>query len=90
VTRKTDRGTVMGADQRITAEQAISAMTYNGAYGSFSESVKGTLAPGMLADIAVFDRDLFAVAPEDILPALADITLIDGEIVHDRKGEVLH
>lgn len=89
VTRKTDRGTVMGADQCITTEQAISTMTYNGAYGSFSEHVKGTLAPGMLADIAVFDRDLFAVAPEDILPALADITLIDGEIVHDRKGEVL-
>lgn len=90
VTRKTDRGTVMGADQCITTEQAISAMTYNGAYGSFSESVKGTLAPGMLADIAVFDRDLFAVSPEEILSALADITLIDGEIVHDRKGEVLH
>ncbi len=90
VTRKTDRGTVMGADQCISTEQAISAMTYNGAYGSFSEHVKGTLAPGMLADIAVFDRDLFAVAPEEILPALADITIIDGEIVHDRKGEVLH
>ncbi|MCP5151021.1 MAG: amidohydrolase family protein [Ectothiorhodospiraceae bacterium] len=88
LTRKSDRGTVLGAGEALSAEQAVSAMTFNGAYGSFSEHEKGTLAPGMLADIAVFDRDLFAVEPEAVLDAVADVTVVGGRVVHDRHGEV--
>ncbi len=86
LTRKTDRGTVLGAEEAISVEQAVSAMTHNGAYASFSERVKGTLAPGKLADIAVLDRDIFCATPEEILETTVDLTILDGHIVHDRAG----
>jgi predicted amidohydrolase YtcJ len=41
----------------ITLLAALRAYTAAGAYASFEESVKGTLEPGMLADLQVYDRD---------------------------------
>jgi predicted amidohydrolase YtcJ len=36
---------------------ALRAYTAGGAYASFEEAEKGTLEPGMLADLQVYDRD---------------------------------
>lgn len=88
ITRRTNRGTVMGADEIISREEAVTAMTYNGAYGSFSETVKGTLSPGMLADVAVWERDIFSASPEEILATRCDLTVLDGQVVYDRQGEL--
>ena len=88
VTRKKDRGTVLGAEERLSLEEAVSAATLNGAYGSFSEGVKGKLEPGYLADVAVFDRDIFAIEPDALLEVQVDLTLRGGQIVHDRLGQV--
>ena len=38
-------------EQKITVEEALRAYTAGGAYASFEERDKGTLAPGMLADL---------------------------------------
>lgn len=88
VTRRTNRGTVLGADEALTLEEAIGAYTVNSAYGSFEEGIKGTLAPGMLADIAVLDTDLFATAPEAWLAAQADLTVVGGKVAYDRLGQM--
>ncbi|UUX49737.1 amidohydrolase [Nisaea acidiphila] len=87
ITRKTKRGTELGPDQRLTLEEALHCYSYCGAYGSFEEDIKGTLGPGQLGDVTVFDRDLFAVEPEEILEASADFAIVGGEIMHDRLGE---
>ncbi|MBI0432355.1 amidohydrolase [Roseomonas sp. KE0001] len=87
VTRKTNRGTVLGAGECLTPEQAMHCYTWCGAYSQFAESERGTLEPGMQADIAVFSRDLFTVAPEDILTTQADLTLRGGKVLFDRHGE---
>lgn len=84
VTRKTESGQVLGADQALSMTEAVSALTFNGAYLSFDESRKGTLEPGMLADLAVLDRDLFAVDEEEIQDIKVDLTLLDGAVVYDR------
>ncbi|MCP4045993.1 MAG: amidohydrolase [Gammaproteobacteria bacterium] len=86
LSRKTSTGRILGAGEALTMEEAISAMTYNGAYGSFSETAKGTLDTGMLADIAVFDRDIFAVSPEELLETQVDLTILDGKIVFERNS----
>jgi hypothetical protein len=67
--------------------QALSASSYNGAYLSFSESVKGTLLPGQLADIAVTSDNLFDAEPERILESNIDLTILEGDIVYDRLQE---
>ncbi len=78
---------MLGAGERIGLPEAVSALTANGAYGSFSESQKGTLAPGMLADLVVLDRDIFDFGDDELLATRADLTLLEGEIVFDRRRE---
>jgi predicted amidohydrolase YtcJ len=85
VTRRTHEGRVLGIQEALTLEEAVSALTLNGAYGSFSEQEKGTLAPGRLADLAVLDRDIFAGPPEGLLEAQVDMTLLEGESVFTRQ-----
>jgi predicted amidohydrolase YtcJ len=88
VTRKTSKGTVMSDDQRVSIAEAIAAFTEFGAYVNRAEQERGRLVPGLLADIAVFSRDLLAAAPEDILQdTRCDITIREGAVVFDRAGE---
>lgn len=83
VTRCTQDGNLMGPDQGVTIDEAIQMFTRNGAYASFEEGTKGTLAPGMLADLVVMDRDPRMVPPEDLHTLRAEMTVIDGRIVHE-------
>ena len=74
-------------DQRLTIEEAIEAYTKGPAWASFEEDVKGTLAPGRLADLAVFDTNLVEVgktAPARLLDAKVLYTIAGGAIVYQR------
>jgi predicted amidohydrolase YtcJ len=74
-------------DERLTIEEAIEAYTKGPAWASFEEDLKGTLAPGRLADIAVFDTDLMAVGksdPSKLLKARALYTIAGGRVVFER------
>lgn len=46
----------------------------------------GVLAPGMAADIAVWDRDPYAVPTAAIKDMACDMTLFRGKIVYQRAG----
>ena len=84
LTRQTINGTVLNPDEALTAEAALRAYTEHGAYSTGDEDVKGRLLPGMLADIAVFSRDLLTAHPGDILnDTRCELTVLDGRIVHD-------
>lgn len=88
ITRKTSRGTVMGAGEALMVEQAVHCQTWCGAYTQFAEDRRGTLEPGMMADIAVLSRDIFSSSPEQILhETRADLTLRGGTVIFDRHGE---
>ncbi|MDE2877364.1 amidohydrolase [Candidatus Palauibacter soopunensis] len=74
-------------EQRLTIEEAIEAYTRNPAWASFEEDIKGTLTPGKLADIAVFDVDLVEAGRNDparLLEAEALYTIVGGRVVHER------
>ena len=86
VTRRTNRGTVMGADQRLTLAEALHAYTWAAAYGSKEEGIKGRLVPGQLADVAVFSRDLFDAPPEAILDTVCDMAIVGGTVAYERAG----
>ncbi|GMV23590.1 MAG: amidohydrolase [Acidimicrobiia bacterium] len=77
-------------DQRLTIEEAIEAYTKAPAWASFEEAIKGTLTPGKLADIAVFDTDLIAVgkaSPADLLKAKVMMTVVGGQVVYERRQQ---
>jgi predicted amidohydrolase YtcJ len=85
LTRRTWRGTVMDARERVSIEQALQAYTEFGAFSQKREHVKGRLAPGFLADVAVFSRDLLTARPEEILEdTRCDLTILDGKVVYER------
>ena len=69
--------------EALTREQAVTAYTRGSAYAAFAERERGTLAPGMLADIAVLSQDVFT-APPNALPATTSVvTIVGGRILHD-------
>ncbi|MBB5693757.1 amidohydrolase [Muricoccus pecuniae] len=86
VTRRTNKGTVLGPEEALTMEQAVHCYTWCGAHSQFAEGRRGTLEPGMQADIAVLSRDIFAIPPEELLAVEADLTLRGGEPIFDRHG----
>lgn len=86
ITRKTGKGTVMDASERLSNEEALQAYTEYGAYSQKAEAVKGRLIPGQWADVAVFDNDLLAATPETILSGTRCLlTLLAGRVVHDAR-----
>ena len=87
LTRQTWRGTVMDERQRVSIEEALQAYTEYGAFSQKQEGVKGKLAPGFLADVAVFSRDLLTASPEEILGDMrCDLTIRGGKVVYDRAS----
>lgn len=64
--RKTREGVVLGADQRVSFEEALHAVTLGSAYQYFEEDRKGSITPGKRADLVVLERDPVAVPVEDV------------------------
>lgn len=71
-------------DQRLTMEEAIRLYTLGAACAEFTEGRKGMIRAGYLADLVIFDRDLLAVPPEQIMQAQVDTTIVAGRVVYQR------
>lgn len=66
MTRKTRDGVTLGADQRVTFQEALHAVTLGAAYQYFEEDRKGSISVGKRADLVVLGSDPAAAAPEDV------------------------
>ncbi|MBA2521031.1 MAG: amidohydrolase [Chloroflexia bacterium] len=85
VTRRDYDGRPVWPEEAVALEEALRVYTVNGAYASFEEGSKGTLAPGMLGDVTVFETDLFAVPATALGEVKVDYTIVDGEVVYARR-----
>ena len=70
-------------EERLSLEQAVRAYTIGSAYAEGMEREKGTLAPGMLADLAVLSQDIFTIPVERLPGTTSVLTLVGGRVVHD-------
>jgi predicted amidohydrolase YtcJ len=68
--------------EAITREAAVIAYTRGSAFAQFAEHQKGTLAPGMLADLAVLSQDIFIVPLESLPSTVSVLTMVGGRIVY--------
>jgi hypothetical protein len=68
--------------ERLTLEETIHAFTAVPAWTSRTERILGSLTPGKKADVVVFARDLFQVAPADLPLVPVEMTLANGEIAY--------
>jgi len=84
VTRESAAGGPAGGwlpEERVTVEQALRDYTAGSAYAEFQESRKGTIQPGMLADVVLLSKDILAVESREILSARVEITIVGGRVV---------
>jgi predicted amidohydrolase YtcJ len=70
--------------ERLTREEALRGFTLDAAWSLFLEKEVGSLEVGKRADLVVFARDIMAVPAAEIPKVDVDMTLVDGEIVHER------
>ncbi len=68
----------------LTREEALKHWTSAGAWFSRDEGVKGQIAPGQLADLAVLDRDYFSCDADEIPDITSDLTLVGGKCTHAK------
>lgn len=80
VTRKGWDGTTWGANQRISVSEAIAVNTYNGAWASGEEAIKGSITAGKLADYVVLADDPHTVDVEKIKDIQIVRTVVGGMI----------
>lgn len=69
-------------DEKISLADSLKAYTIGSAYQMWSEKITGTLEAGKFADIAVLDRNLFEVDPEEILETAVVMTMLGGKVIH--------
>ncbi|MBX3071822.1 MAG: amidohydrolase [Thermomicrobiales bacterium] len=79
-------GRAVWPEEAIGLEDAVRAYTVNGAYASHEESVKGTLKPGMFADVTIFETDLEGLSAGEVGTVRVDQTILGGEVVYSREG----
>jgi hypothetical protein len=72
--------------ERLALKAAIDAYTSGAAWASFDEQRKGSLAPGMLADLVVLSEDVFEAPASRLASTRIAVTIFDGRIVYRRNG----
>ena len=81
VNRRSSSGAPIGPAQRITAREALRAVTIDAAWQHFEESDKGSLEVGKLADLVILSRSPLE-DPENIDEIRVLETIIGGRSVH--------
>ena len=92
VMRQTMTGRVIGPQERVDIRQALRLHTMGSAYAAHEEDVRGSIEVGKNADFVVWSDDLCTVPTDKIRDARAELTLIEGKIVHiadDTEIEVV-
>jgi hypothetical protein len=82
VNRLTSGGKDLGPEERITAFEALRAITADAAWQNFEEDRKGTLEVGKLADMVVLSDDPLAVDPMKIRDIQVLETIKEGVTVY--------
>ena len=82
VNRRSDSGGDLDAREAVTVDEALRAYTILGAWSGREEAIKGSLELGKLADVAVLDRDPYAVPSDELRDVRVDMTIVGGTIRH--------
>jgi predicted amidohydrolase YtcJ len=86
LTRRTERGSIIQPDERLTREQALRLYTINNAFLNHEEKEKGTLEIGKLGDLIVIDQDPLMCSPAELLGTKVWYTIVGGKVVYERMN----
>lgn len=68
--------------ERLTMEETLYAFTKAAAITAGQKKTQGSIAPGMLADLTIFEQDLFEVPPDELLEVGVAATIVGGRFRH--------
>jgi predicted amidohydrolase YtcJ len=83
LTRATNGGDVCGPDNKVDLETAIRMHTYNGAYASFEEHLKGSIEVGKFADLTLLPVDLRTAPTEGMRDLPIAMTVVNGKVAYE-------
>ncbi len=81
ITRDTISGGVLGADQRVTRQQALRMATINNAWLNMEERTKGSIEPNKLADLVILNEDPLTCPEPRLRDARVLATIVGGKVV---------
>jgi predicted amidohydrolase YtcJ len=79
-------GVHAAVERGLSVAEALRCYTVNNAFAMRREREIGRIAPGMLADLVVLDRDLFTIDAARIPEAQVDFTIFDGKTIYERRN----
>ena len=85
VTRRAENGEYILPQERISPLEALSLFTDNAARATCTETTRGSIQPGKLADLAILSGDLTSLPEEEIKDIQVDMTIINGQIIWERR-----
>ena len=80
-----EKGKVWWAEELITREQAITALTINVARQMFLENERGSIKTGKFADFLLVNKDVLTCPENEIHTAKPEATYFEGEKVFSLK-----
>jgi hypothetical protein len=81
VTRLTSSGRMLNPAEKLTAADVIKMYTLSAAYASHEENIKGSIAPGKLADMVLLSANPAMVSAAEIKDIKVQMTVIGGKVV---------
>ena len=72
-------------DQKLTVAEAVEEYTTGSAYAEFQEKEKGSIMPGMLADMVLLSDDIFTIDAVKIRDVKVIKTIVGGRVVWDQE-----
>ncbi|WP_336660517.1 amidohydrolase [Leucobacter sp. USHLN153] len=79
---KNKNGVEINPGETVSVQTALRAFTVDAAYATKQEMLKGRIAPGLLADLAIIDRDPFATSPQEFHQVTTLATVVGGAVLH--------
>ena len=67
-------------EQKLTIAEAIAGYSKGAAYASGREKTMGTIAPGKIADLTIFDRDIHQIPSDELLDVSIAGTMVGGKL----------
>ena len=71
--------------QKLSREEALKIYTHGGAWFTWEENKKGTIAKDMLADFVILDKDYLSIPEDEIRFIKPLMTVVGGQVVFQSK-----
>ena len=84
-TRRASSGQALSPEEAVSPLEALAMYTRAAAYACFQEGVRGSIAVGKVADLALLSHDPTAVPPEQLKEMAVEMTMVGGVVVWERS-----